>query len=66
MIPEYNKINFETDDLTIINAKKKILEDAVKNGQISPEELVNENERVMKAYEEYQATHKKLGYAFNW
>lgn len=68
MIPEYNKINFETDDLMVVEAKKKILEEAVKNGQITQEEFEAERARVLKAYEDYQASHQnqKLSYAFNW
>ena len=66
MIPEYNKINFETDDLLVIDAKKKILEKAVETGQLSQNELEKEKARVMKAYGEYLAKHKILGYAFTW
>ena len=66
MIPEYNKINFETDDLIVIDAKKKILEKAVDNGQLSQEEFEEEKARVMKSYGEYLAKHKILGYAFTW
>ena len=66
MIPEYNKIDFENDDMLVINAKKKILEEAVKNGQLSQDELEEEKARVMKEYGEYLAKHKILGYAFTW
>ena len=66
MIPEYNKINFDTDDLLVVDAKKKILEKAVEIGHLSQEELDEEKARVMKEYGEYLARHKKLGYAFTW
>lgn len=66
MIPEYNKINFETDDLSVVEAKKLIIEKAVQSGQISQEEFEAEKARVLKAYEDYQTSHQKLGYAFNW
>lgn len=66
MIPEYNKIDFENDDMLVINAKMKILEEAVNKGFISPEELQEEKDRVNKEFEKYYEEHKKLGYAFNW
>ena len=66
MIPEYNKIDFENDDMLVINAKMKILEDAVSKGFISQEELQEEKDRVNKAYAEYQQNNPKLGYAFTW
>ena len=66
MIPEYNKIDFENDDLLVIDAKKKILENAVKNGLITQEEFDAEKARVLSAYDSYCGSTRKLGYAFNW
>ena len=66
MIPEYNKIDFENDDLLVIDAKKKILENAVKNGLITQEEFDAEKARVLSAYDSYCKSKPKLGYAFNW
>ena len=66
MIPEYNKIDFETDDMLVINAKIKILEEAVNKGLLSQEELQEEKDRVNREFEKYREKHKKLGYAFTW
>ena len=63
MIPEYNKICFETDDLLIVEAKKQVLENALKNGLITQDEFNTEKTRVLQEYSQYCS---KLGYAFNW
>lgn len=63
MIPEYNQIDFEKDDLGVVKAKIAILETAVKDGRLSEAEFLEEKTRVLKAYE---AVKPKLGYAFTW
>ena len=63
MIPEYNKIDFEKDDLAVVKAKVKILKEAVEDGRLSQEEYLAEKERVLKEYEKCRTL---LGYAFTW
>ena len=63
MIPEYNKIDLNKDDLGVVKAKIAALKEALKTGTISEAEYSEEQTRVLK---EYEALKPKLGYAFTW
>ena len=62
MLPDYNKIDVEKDDISVIKAKIKAMKLLVENGKMTNEEYSAEKDRVIKELEERGL----VGYSFTW
>lgn len=62
MLPDYNKIDVEKDDISVIQAKIKAMKLLVENGKMTNEEYSAEKDRVIKELEERGL----VGYSFTW
>ena len=63
MIPEYNRIDFENDDISVIEAKIEAIKKGVAEGTVTAEEMEVEKKKLNEAIGKYS---EKVGYSFTW
>lgn len=63
MIPEFNRIDFENDDISVIEAKIEAIKKGVAEGTVTAEEMEAEKKKLNEAIGKYS---EKVSYSFTW